>query len=75
METGLLVGLASLLSANCSPTGPDHPEDAVVIGGLLPSSGGDFDPYGANEHHFIQQWRIDGGAFVDFARAAVRCPA
>jgi neutral amino acid transport system substrate-binding protein len=39
VETALLVGLASLLSASCSPAAPDHPEDAVVIGALLPFSG------------------------------------
>ncbi|MGK3996514.1 ABC transporter substrate-binding protein [Sorangium sp. So ce1024] len=36
---GLLVGLASLLSASCSQPAPDHPEDAVVLGALLPFSG------------------------------------
>jgi neutral amino acid transport system substrate-binding protein len=39
LQTGLLAGLASLLSANCSPTESDHPENAVVIGALLPFSG------------------------------------
>jgi neutral amino acid transport system substrate-binding protein len=39
METGLLVGLASLLSASCAPAEPEHPENAVVIGALLPFSG------------------------------------
>ncbi|WP_437757657.1 ABC transporter substrate-binding protein [Sorangium sp. So ce1389] len=39
MKTGLLVGLASLLSMSCSPTEPEHPEDAVVIGTVLPFSG------------------------------------
>ncbi|WP_437735528.1 ABC transporter substrate-binding protein [Sorangium sp. So ce1335] len=39
MKTGLFVGLASLLSASCSQTAPAHPEDAVVIGALLPFSG------------------------------------
>ncbi|WP_437591594.1 ABC transporter substrate-binding protein [Sorangium sp. So ce1000] len=33
------MGLASLLSASCSSTEPDHPENAVVIGALLPFSG------------------------------------
>ncbi|WP_437962529.1 ABC transporter substrate-binding protein (plasmid) [Sorangium sp. So ce119] len=35
----LLAGLASLLSASCAQTAPDHPEDAVVLGALLPFSG------------------------------------
>jgi ABC-type branched-subunit amino acid transport system substrate-binding protein len=39
METGLLVGLASLLSASCSSTAPDDPENAITIGALLPFSG------------------------------------
>ncbi len=39
METGLLVGLASLLSASCSPAEPGHPANAVVIGAILPFSG------------------------------------
>ncbi|WP_234022583.1 ABC transporter substrate-binding protein [Sorangium cellulosum] len=33
------MGLASLLSASCSSTSPEHPRDAVLIGGLLPFSG------------------------------------
>ncbi|WP_437735526.1 ABC transporter substrate-binding protein [Sorangium sp. So ce1335] len=33
------MGLASLLSASCSQTAPDRPEDAVVLGALLPFSG------------------------------------
>ncbi|WP_242515613.1 ABC transporter substrate-binding protein [Sorangium cellulosum] len=33
------MGLASLLSASCSPTAPDRPENAVVVGALLPFSG------------------------------------
>ncbi|WP_437669158.1 ABC transporter substrate-binding protein [Sorangium sp. So ce131] len=33
------MGLASLLSASCSSTAPEHPGDAVLIGGLLPFSG------------------------------------
>ncbi|WP_437492150.1 ABC transporter substrate-binding protein [Sorangium sp. So ce1014] len=37
--TGLLVGLASLSSASCAPTAPAGPEDAVVMGALLPFSG------------------------------------
>ncbi|XXX79524.1 ABC transporter substrate-binding protein [Sorangium sp. So ce134] len=47
VQAGLLVGLASLFSASCSPTAPDHPEEtapdrpenAVVLGSLLPLSG------------------------------------
>ncbi|AUX45434.1 branched-chain amino acid ABC transporter substrate-binding protein [Sorangium cellulosum] len=39
IQTGLLVGLASLLPASCTPAAPEHPEDAVRIGGLLPFSG------------------------------------
>ncbi|WP_233560983.1 ABC transporter substrate-binding protein [Sorangium cellulosum] len=39
METRLLLGLTSLLSASCSPAAPGHPEDAVVLGALLPFSG------------------------------------
>ncbi|WP_438027681.1 ABC transporter substrate-binding protein [Sorangium sp. So ce233] len=39
METRLLLGLASLLSASCSPAAPGHPEDAVVLGALLPFTG------------------------------------
>ncbi|WP_437757659.1 ABC transporter substrate-binding protein [Sorangium sp. So ce1389] len=39
MKSGLLVGLASLLTTACSPVAPAHPEDAVVIGALLPFSG------------------------------------
>ncbi len=42
METGLIVGLASLLSASCSSTAtdePDEPENAIKIGALLPSPG------------------------------------
>ncbi|WP_438025633.1 ABC transporter substrate-binding protein [Sorangium sp. So ce233] len=47
VQAGLLVGLASMLSASCSPTAPDHPEEAapdhpenaVVLGSLLPLSG------------------------------------
>lgn len=39
METGLIVGLASLLSASCSSTAPDEPENAIKIGALLPFSG------------------------------------
>ncbi|KYF73774.1 ABC transporter substrate-binding protein [Sorangium cellulosum] len=35
----LLAGLASLLSTSCAQTAPDHPEDAVVLGALLPFSG------------------------------------
>ncbi|XXT21786.1 ABC transporter substrate-binding protein [Sorangium sp. So ce429] len=37
--TGLIAGLASLLSASCSPTAHEHPENAVIIGALLPFSG------------------------------------
>ncbi|WP_437678665.1 ABC transporter substrate-binding protein [Sorangium sp. So ce131] len=33
------MGLASLLSASCAPIAPDHPEDAVLMGALLPFSG------------------------------------
>ncbi|WP_437625963.1 ABC transporter substrate-binding protein [Sorangium sp. So ce1151] len=33
------MGLASLASVSCSPTAPVHPENAVVIGALLPFSG------------------------------------
>ncbi|WP_437578761.1 ABC transporter substrate-binding protein [Sorangium sp. So ce887] len=33
------MGLAFLLSASCAPTEPEHPENAVVIGALLPFSG------------------------------------
>ncbi|WP_433934284.1 ABC transporter substrate-binding protein [Sorangium cellulosum] len=39
IDTGLLLGLASLLSTSCAQTAPDHPEDAVVLGALLPFSG------------------------------------
>ncbi|WP_437499139.1 ABC transporter substrate-binding protein [Sorangium sp. So ce1099] len=39
MGAGLLVGLASLSSASCSPTASEIPEDAVVIGALLPFTG------------------------------------
>ncbi|WP_437670556.1 ABC transporter substrate-binding protein [Sorangium sp. So ce131] len=39
LRAGLLVGLASLNSASCASTAPDRPEDAVVIGALLPFSG------------------------------------
>ncbi|HTN90643.1 MAG TPA: substrate-binding domain-containing protein [Sorangium sp.] len=39
MEAGLLVGLASVLSASCASEAPGHPESAVVIGALLPFSG------------------------------------
>ncbi|WP_437967882.1 ABC transporter substrate-binding protein [Sorangium sp. So ce260] len=39
VETGLLVGLVSLLGASCSPRAPGHPEDAIVIGAVLPFSG------------------------------------
>ncbi|XXY51691.1 ABC transporter substrate-binding protein [Sorangium sp. So ce269] len=39
MGAGLLVGLASLSSASCSPTESRLPEDAVVIGALLPFTG------------------------------------
>ncbi|WP_433931470.1 ABC transporter substrate-binding protein [Sorangium cellulosum] len=47
MQAGLLVGLASLFSAACSPAAPDHPEEpapdhpenAVVLGSLLTLSG------------------------------------
>ncbi|AUX29162.1 MULTISPECIES: ABC transporter substrate-binding protein [Sorangium] len=39
LEAGLLVGLASLLSASCAPSEPERPENAVVIGALLPFSG------------------------------------
>ncbi|WP_437287459.1 ABC transporter substrate-binding protein [Sorangium sp. So ce406] len=47
MQAGLLVGLASLFSASCSPAAPDQPEEtapeppenAVVLGSLLPLSG------------------------------------
>ncbi|WP_437480185.1 ABC transporter substrate-binding protein [Sorangium sp. So ce1014] len=35
------MGLASLLSASCSPAAPVLPEDAVVIGAILPFSGGE----------------------------------
>ncbi|WP_437782494.1 ABC transporter substrate-binding protein [Sorangium sp. So ce1097] len=37
--TGLIVGLASVLSASCSESAPGHPEGAVVLGALLPFSG------------------------------------
>ncbi|WP_437816013.1 ABC transporter substrate-binding protein [Sorangium sp. So ce1078] len=33
----------------------------------------DFDRYGANRHYFMQQWTIDGGAFVDLAHVSVNC--
>ncbi|WP_437677791.1 ABC transporter substrate-binding protein [Sorangium sp. So ce131] len=33
------MGLVSLLAASCSPEGPEHPENVVVIGALLPFSG------------------------------------
>ncbi|WP_437930495.1 ABC transporter substrate-binding protein [Sorangium sp. So ce291] len=33
------MGLASLPSVSCSPTAPVHPENAVVLGALLPFSG------------------------------------
>ncbi|AUX27153.1 branched-chain amino acid ABC transporter substrate-binding protein [Sorangium cellulosum] len=39
MGTGLLVGLASLGAASCAPTAPARPEDAVILGALLPFSG------------------------------------
>ncbi|KYF56227.1 branched-chain amino acid ABC transporter substrate-binding protein [Sorangium cellulosum] len=39
MGTALLVGLASLSSASCDSTAPAGPEDAVVLGALLPFSG------------------------------------
>ncbi|KYF99383.1 branched-chain amino acid ABC transporter substrate-binding protein [Sorangium cellulosum] len=39
VEAGLLVGLASLLSASCAPSEPERPENAVVIGALLPFTG------------------------------------
>ncbi|WP_437962527.1 ABC transporter substrate-binding protein (plasmid) [Sorangium sp. So ce119] len=38
-ETRLLLGLASLLSVSCSSAAPAHPEDAVVLGALLPFTG------------------------------------
>ncbi|KYF77738.1 branched-chain amino acid ABC transporter substrate-binding protein [Sorangium cellulosum] len=38
-ETRLLLGLASLLSVSCSPAAPAHPEDAVVLGAILPFTG------------------------------------
>ncbi|WP_433932826.1 ABC transporter substrate-binding protein [Sorangium cellulosum] len=39
LRTGALLGLASLLSASCASTAPGPPEDAIIIGGLLPFSG------------------------------------
>ncbi|KYF83727.1 branched-chain amino acid ABC transporter substrate-binding protein [Sorangium cellulosum] len=39
MEIGLSVGVASLLSASCTPEEPGRPEDAIVLGALLPFSG------------------------------------
>ncbi|XXY45923.1 ABC transporter substrate-binding protein [Sorangium sp. So ce269] len=39
LETGLVVGLASLFSASCAPEEPHHPENAIVLGALLPFSG------------------------------------
>ncbi|WP_437837835.1 ABC transporter substrate-binding protein [Sorangium sp. So ce1153] len=39
LETGLVVGLASLFSASCAPEEPHHPENAIVLGTLLPFSG------------------------------------
>ncbi|MGK3964692.1 ABC transporter substrate-binding protein [Sorangium sp. So ce118] len=33
------MGLASLASVSCSPTAPVHPENAVILGALLPFSG------------------------------------
>ncbi|WP_438003752.1 ABC transporter substrate-binding protein [Sorangium sp. So ce321] len=39
MGAGLLVGLASLSSASCLPSASRLPEDAVVIGALLPFTG------------------------------------
>ncbi|WP_434042729.1 MULTISPECIES: ABC transporter substrate-binding protein [Sorangium] len=38
-ETGLAVGLASLLSASCAPEEPHPPENAILLGALLPFSG------------------------------------
>ncbi|WP_437540110.1 ABC transporter substrate-binding protein [Sorangium sp. So ce726] len=38
-EICLLVTVASLLSASCSPRASDRPENAIVIGALLPFSG------------------------------------
>ncbi|WP_234022699.1 ABC transporter substrate-binding protein [Sorangium cellulosum] len=35
------MGLVSVLSASCSPEEPGHPTDAVVIGAILPFSGGE----------------------------------
>ncbi|AUX29659.1 MULTISPECIES: ABC transporter substrate-binding protein [Sorangium] len=39
MEIGLLAGVASLLSASCAPEEPGRPEEAIVLGALLPFSG------------------------------------
>ncbi|XXT21017.1 ABC transporter substrate-binding protein [Sorangium sp. So ce429] len=39
LEAGLVVGLASLFSASCAPEEPHHPENAIVLGALLPFSG------------------------------------
>ncbi|WP_438003124.1 ABC transporter substrate-binding protein [Sorangium sp. So ce321] len=33
------MGLASMLPASCSSEAPGHPENAIVIGALLPFSG------------------------------------
>ncbi|AUX20714.1 branched-chain amino acid ABC transporter substrate-binding protein [Sorangium cellulosum] len=35
----------------------------------------ELDEYGASKHHFLQEWTIDGDAFVDLAPIAVSCPA
>lgn len=39
LEAGLFAGLMSLLSASCTQEAPGIPEDAVIIGGLLPFTG------------------------------------
>ncbi|WP_437637309.1 ABC transporter substrate-binding protein [Sorangium sp. So ce854] len=39
MGAGLLVGLTALLPASCASTAPERPEDAIVLGALLPFSG------------------------------------
>ncbi|WP_234022689.1 ABC transporter substrate-binding protein [Sorangium cellulosum] len=33
----------------------------------------EFDEYGANRHHFMQRWTIEGGAFVDHSPVSVAC--
>ncbi|WP_438023965.1 ABC transporter substrate-binding protein [Sorangium sp. So ce233] len=39
LETGLVVGLASLFSASCAQEEPDPPGNPIVLGALLPFSG------------------------------------